>query len=223
MQYRHEVKHYINYADMLALKARLDAVAKPDPNAINGEYLISSLYFDNYRDKALTEKLNGKSHREKFRIRYYNNDTSVIRLEKKVKDKDLGYKKQCKITKEEVRKILDGDYSWMLSSGRDLIVDLYISMMNESMRPVTIVAYRRIPYIYDAGNVRVTFDFDIRTTTHVESFLEPLSASLNVTDNPIILEVKWDSFLPDIIRDSVQLTGRMHSAYSKYAASRMYD
>ena len=92
MDYRHEWKHEISRTDLLALRQRLRAVASPDPHAVDGQYKIRSLYFDNAADKALREKLDGVSRREKFRIRYYNGDTSVIRLEKKSKLGGLGNK-----------------------------------------------------------------------------------------------------------------------------------
>ena len=76
MDYRHEWKHEINQADLLVLRQRLRAVARPDPHAVDGRYLIRSLYFDNAADKALWEKLDGISRREKFRIRYYNGNAT---------------------------------------------------------------------------------------------------------------------------------------------------
>ena len=90
IQYRHEWKHEITWADLLAIRARLRAVAQPDPHAIDGKYLIRSLYFDNLDDKTLREKLNGVNMREKFRIRYYNGDTSFIQLEKKSRLNGVG-------------------------------------------------------------------------------------------------------------------------------------
>lgn len=90
MDYRHEYKHEISQADLVTLRQRLRAVARPDSHAVSGEYLIRSLYFDNADDKALREKLDGVNRREKFRIRYYNYDTSFIRLEKKTKVGSLG-------------------------------------------------------------------------------------------------------------------------------------
>lgn len=84
MDYRHELKHEINPSDAMTIRQRLRAVARVDSNAIDGKYLIRSLYFDNLSDKALREKLDGVNRREKFRIRYYNNDTSLIHLEKKI-------------------------------------------------------------------------------------------------------------------------------------------
>ena len=83
MDLRHEWKHEISDCDRLVLRQRLSAVMQLDPHAIDGKYFIRSLYFDNGTDKALREKLDGINIREKFRIRYYNHDISVIHLEKK--------------------------------------------------------------------------------------------------------------------------------------------
>ena len=80
MQFRHEVKHEIGYSDMLVIQHRLGAVAQPCSHAIDGVNRIRSLYFDDLYDKALMEKVNGMSRREKFRIRYYNGITDVILL-----------------------------------------------------------------------------------------------------------------------------------------------
>ena len=74
MELRHEWKHEISFMDLLVIRQRLSAVAKRDVHAVNGKYFIRSLYFDTPEDKALREKLNGISRREKFRIRYYNLD-----------------------------------------------------------------------------------------------------------------------------------------------------
>jgi|GEM_PF-3001160 hypothetical protein len=57
-QGRHELKHYINFADVIELRSRLPYVAKPDRNCREGNgYRIKSLSFDNYNDKALPEKI----------------------------------------------------------------------------------------------------------------------------------------------------------------------
>ena len=58
-KYRHELKHEISYADLLAVRQRMRAIAKIDPHAVDGKYMIRSLYFDNMWDKALKEKIDG--------------------------------------------------------------------------------------------------------------------------------------------------------------------
>lgn len=222
MEYRHEWKHEINQADLLVLRQRLRAVANPDPHAIDGKYLIRSLYFDNAADKALREKLDGVSRREKFRIRYYNEDTSLIHLEKKSKIGGLGKKESAGLTVVQAQDIVDGSLDWMADSSEELIYELYVKMRTQGLRPKTIVDYTREPFIFGPGNVRVTLDYHIRTGSCCSDFLNPDCPTIPAGKAPIILEVKWDSYLPDIIRDAVRLPGRRVTAFSKYAQCRIY-
>lgn len=222
MDFRHEWKHEITVSDMIAIRQRLSAVARPDPHAVNGKYLIRSLYFDDMTDKALREKLDGVDRREKFRIRFYNGDTSLIHLEKKSKCNGLGNKQSAELTQAEAQAIVDGNLDWMPLSGRPLVQELYSKMRSRGLRPKTIVDYTREPFVYPPGNVRVTLDHDIRTGLGCTDFLNPDCITVPAGDAPIILEVKWDGFLPDIIRDAIQLSGRRSFAFSKYAQCRIY-
>ena len=187
-----------------------------------GDYLIRSLYFDNLADKALREKIDGVNEREKFRIRYYNGDTSFIHLEKKVTRDGLGYKLTETITAEEAQRIVDGDTAWMATSGRALLVELYAKMKSQGLHPSTIVDYERIPFVYAPGNVRVTLDYNIRTGLRCTDFLNPGCVTIPAGDAPIILEVKWDNYLPSVIKRAVQVKGRRVGAFSKYAQCRIY-
>ena len=223
MQYRNEIKHLITSADRAAICAVMKVVAQLDPHAqAKGYYTIRSLYFDNMADKALREKLDGVNEREKFRIRYYDGDTSVIHLEKKVKRDGVGYKVSCSLTAEEAQRIIDGDILWMATDTRGLVVELYAKMKGQGLRPKTIVDYERIPFVYGAGNVRVTIDFNIRTGLRCTDFLNPDCVTIPASGNDIVLEVKWDDYLPTIIRHAVQLKGRRQTAYSKNAQCRIY-
>lgn len=221
MDLRHELKHEINISDMIAIRQRLRAVAKSDPHAINGKYLIISLYFDNISDKALREKLDGVNKREKFRIRLYNGDTSVIHLEKKSKLNGLGNKQSASLTSRQAQLIVNGEIGWMAESTDPLIQELYSKMKTQGLKPRTIVDYTREPFVFPAGNVRVTLDYNIRTGLSCTDFLKPDCVTVPASE-AVILEVKWDRYLPDIIRDAVQLDGRNAAAFSKYAACRIY-
>lgn len=222
MDYRHEWKHMISYADMLVLRQRLQAIMHLDKNAIDGKYFIRSLYFDTPGDTALRNKIDGVSRREKFRIRYYNHDTNLINLEKKSKLAGLGNKQSVNLTVEESQKIVDGDIEWMLKAKHSLLHELYLKMKMQQLRPKTIVDYIREPFVYAPGNVRVTLDYDIRTALGCTDFLNPDCPTIPAGDSTIILEVKWDEFLPDIIRSAIQLEGRRVTAFSKYAQCRIY-
>lgn len=224
MIYRNEIKHVINAGDKAAICASMRAIAKLDPHAgPNGSYAIRSLYFDNLADCALREKLDGVNEREKFRIRYYNGDSSVIHLEKKVKCGGLGCKVSAPLTKDEVQRIVDGDIDWMATSGRGLVIELYCKMKALGLRPRTIVDYTRTPFVYVPGNVRVTIDENIRTGLRCTDFLNPSCVTIPAGEPVIILEVKWDEYLPTIIRRAVQVRNCRATAFSKYQICRIYD
>lgn len=222
MHFRHEWKHEISYADMLSLRSRLSAIMQQDSHAVNGKYKIRSLYFDNFRDKALLEKINGVNTREKFRVRFYNDDLSFILLEKKNKIHGLCSKEQAAITLEEARLIANKDIKSLSKSKKTLINELCYKMLTERLEPKTIVDYIREPFIYAPGNVRVTLDYDIRTGLTGTDFLTLDCVMVPAGNAPVILEVKWDEFLPAVIRDAVQVPGTHTSAFSKYAACRIY-
>ena len=221
--YRHEWKIELSPLDLLILRQRLRRVLQPDAHAVDGRYLIRSLYFDTPEDRALREKLDGVSRREKFRIRYYNGDVSCIHLEKKSKIAGLGRKDMAVLQPWQAQAIVDGRLSWMAESAMPLVTELYGKMCAEQLRPKTIVDYTREPFVYAPGNVRVTLDYNIRTGLSCTDFLNVSCPTILVPENPAILEVKWDAFLPDVVRDIVQLPGRRAGAFSKYAACRMYD
>lgn len=222
MQYRHEWKHEISYADLLTLRSRLSAVMKPDSHAENGSYLVRSLYFDNAADKALREKTDGVNVREKFRVRYYNGDLTTLHLEKKSKRGGLGCKDSAPLTADQAQSIVDGTADWMKNCGVPLLEELYTKMQTQGLAPKTIVDYQREPYVFAPGNVRVTLDYHIRTGLQCTDFLNPDCVTIPVKNETIILEVKWDNFLPSLIRDVVQLPNCRTEAYSKYAACRVY-
>ena len=220
--FRHEWKHMVGYGDLLALRSRLTAVMAQDSHGVNGRYAVRSLYFDNLRDKALREKLDGVDCREKFRVRYYNGDLSLLLLEKKSKLHGLCRKEQTQLTLDQARAVSSGELRTPAGSGDPLLWELCYKMETQGLRPRTIVDYTREAYVCEAGNVRVTLDYDIRTGLTGTDFLDPDCVTVPAGDAPVILEVKWDAFLPSVIRDAVQVPGTHTSAFSKYAACRIY-
>lgn len=208
--------------DFLTLRMRLAAVMQRDSHAVDGKYEIRSLYFDTPSDRALREKLDGVDRREKFRIRFYNYDTSVIFLEKKSKWNNLCSKESTELTEEEVQRLLRGEIMWMKKTDRVLCRELYDKMVGQGLRPKTIVDYTREPFVFAPGNVRVTLDYAIHTGLQCTDFLNPQAVTVPAGEDRILLEVKWDEYLPDIIREAVSLESRRAGAFSKYAQCRIY-
>ena len=184
MNYRHELKHEITYGDMLCLRGRLNAVAYADAHGDHGKYHIRSLYFDNLYDKAFMEKINGVNCREKYRLRYYDGDTSVIHLEKKSKTNGLSCKQSVQVTAEQVTQILRGDVAWLQKSEEPLLREFYTKLVNQGLRPKTIVDYTREAFTYAPGNVRVTMDYDIRTGMYGLDFLNAECHASDYRESP---------------------------------------
>lgn len=222
---RHELKHLIHMGDYLAIQSRLKHIMKQDSHVDQtGHYFIRSLYFDNFQDKALMEKLNGFSQREKFRLRYYNYDDRLVNLEKKSKSNQVGTKDSVTLTKEECEQLLHGDWEFMKERKDPLLIEFYSKLYNQQLRPKTIVDYIREPYTYKAGNVRVTFDSEIRTGLYNQDFFSRSVPTLPALEKGyFIMEVKYDNYLPEIIANAIQVGSRQSSAFSKYAACRQYE
>ena len=224
-KYRHELKYSITPAEYMALRGRLGVVMQPDPHTgPDGHYTIRSIYFDNFRDKALREKIDGVQMREKFRIRYYNDDLSYMTLEKKIKHNDLCMKVDAQITEEECRMILSGPDELKREHKSQLVRELYCKMRYQQLKPRVLVSYTREPYVYKPGNVRITFDSDIRTTLFRRDFLEKDVRDIDACDAPgqMILEVKFDNYLPGIITCLIQTGTMRQQAFSNYGACRRF-
>lgn len=194
----------------------------PDPHARGGRYFVHSLYFDDLRDTALREKLDGVSRREKFRLRCYNGDDSYLVLEKKSKLGGLCAKEQTRLTRPQAQALLACDLEALAADPAPLVQELRWKMQTQGLRPKTIVDYTREPFVFAPGNVRVTLDYDIRTGLYSTDFFDFRCPTLPAGDVPAILEVKWDEYLPTVIRDLVQVPSTRTTAFSKYAACRIY-
>lgn len=220
MKFRHEYKFSINMCDIVMLRSRLDAVADHDEHCgDDGTYTVRSLYFDNYADKVLREKADGTDKREKFRIRYYGDDTSFIRLEKKSKIGSLCSKQSTAITYDNCAELIKGNTGFLIGSNSNIMRELYAKMQFQLLRPKAIVEYNRECYVYPPGNVRITIDTHICGSYAVNGFLNTEAVFASFCPY-CILEVKYDEFLPYAIEAAVQLKDRRVRAFSKYAAVR---
>ena len=218
--YRNEYKHIISQQSKCTLSSRLKRILPMDENSGGKSYLVKSLYFDTIYDNALREKLNGDPFREKFRIRCYNNNYSFLRLEKKVKEFSKGYKLSARVTVEEARKIIEGDIEFLKDNEEPLLREFYIKSTTSMLEPKVIIEYEREAYTYRPGNTRVTLDFNLRSSIDSIDFFNNEAPLINEGTNKCILEVKFDKFLPDIIRDLVQVNETTSSSCSKYLLGR---
>ena len=218
---RHEEKHQVNLREALVLSRRLEKLFPRDPHAgPEGSYQVVSLYYDDPYDTALRQKLDGMNRREKFRLRYYGKEPAFFKLEKKYKVKGLCGKGSCRLSREEGERLLRRDFAFLLEKEEPLAREFY-AKLRRGLAPKTVVRYTREAFLYAPGNVRVTLDGDIRAGAP-ERFLIPQKL-LPALGGLAVVEVKYDAFLPEIVKLAAQVPNRQGTACSKYALCRRYD
>jgi hypothetical protein len=219
---RHELKFYINVREYELLRKKLQIVLKKDENMVNEEgYHIRSLYFDNVYDSDLFEKNYGIYKRKKFRVRIYNQSDQIIKLEKKNRYGEMINKESIPISRDEYERLLIWDYDFLLDKKASVAKDFYLFMRTQHMSPKIIVDYVREAYMEDIEDVRITFDKYLSAAINSIDIFEKDIVTIEALNEPLmIMEVKFNSYLPDYIRDILQLDSHQRSAISKYVICR---
>lgn len=222
--YRHELKYLISENEIPLIQQRLRPFMRFDSHAPEGIYRISSVYFDDMDESGYYAVDDGLDLKRKYRIRIYNGSDEVIRLERKKKRDSRAHKKTCLLTREEADRLIRGEYLRDLSGKDELLKEFTAETMMKRLRPVIIVEYDRIPYVYDAGNVRITLDLNIRSSTDIGRFFTGTDFRRAVLPKGMqLLEVKYDGILPDHIRDLFSDLSLQQISFSKYYLCRKYN
>ncbi|MBR0491337.1 MAG: polyphosphate polymerase domain-containing protein [Clostridia bacterium] len=189
---------------------------------LDGRYIIHSLYFDDYKDTSIYTTDSGLSKRFKWRIRYYGDDLSYIKLERKEKIEGRCHKESCNITVEEYNEIISGDETDLIfKTQKKLIKELAVDMLIHNYKPKVIVDYERIAFVEEITNVRITFDMKISASYELENFLDGDYQNFYVLPSGLnVLEVKFDDILPSYIRNIVESYNFKQGSFSKYYFGR---
>ncbi len=225
VKYRHEYKYICGALQSAMLKTRMRGLLKPDSHVgENGVYRIRSLYFDDFKDSCFYDNESGIGERVKYRIRIYNGSSNHIMLEKKAKYRGMTMKTAVQIDEDCCKQLMHGKIISIREYMPDTLKLFLYEMKIKNMRPKVIVEYIRTPFVNKLGNIRITFDEAINSSDNTNNFLEQ-----NIPVRPImekgqgILEVKWDEFLPNYIKDTLQLDSLKWNSFSKYYLCRKYN
>ena len=224
-KFRHELKYQVSAAQINMLRNRINHLLPADKHAgADGIYNIRSLYFDDIYNRCYYENENGTDPREKVRIRIYNHSADRITLECKRKERGKTLKTSCPLTVEQTRWLMEGKALPNIAQQPPLLQKLTMQMLSRRLQPVVIVEYDRVPFVYPNGNVRITLDCNITSSTAIDRFLDD-----QIPRRPImplgqqLLEVKYDEYLPDFIYRNLQLQNLRQTAFSKYYLCRKYS
>ena len=220
---RHELKYNIDYFQYQVLRRKLALVLQPDQYAgPDGRYHIRSLYFDDCKNTAFSEKMSGVSQRKKYRIRIYNYSDEYIKFERKTKRDHYVFKESVRLSRKDADRIIEGDISFLADSKNYLLKTFYLESRHSLLRPVVLVDYEREAYVHPVGNVRITFDIELHTGIGPVSFFDNKTFTMGVNEEQgVILEVKFDDVLPLHIRGLFPNTIRPRSAIGKFAICKV--
>ncbi|MDO4302924.1 MAG: polyphosphate polymerase domain-containing protein [Bacillota bacterium] len=221
MDYRHELKFPVSDMELELIRYRLRPLMKQDIHQKQGMYTVRSLYFDDYYDSGMRENEDGIGNRQKFRIRIYNHDDSVIKLEKKEKYRGMVRKEGVFISREDCFSYMNGTVRKLCKDSPGTEMELYAQIKTRGMHPVSIVEYERTALVEPRGNVRITFDRNISGSNQVNNFMDERLAMVPLLPAGIhILEVKYDQLLPQYIYEALNMGTLQRSSFSKYYYSR---
>ena len=224
-KFRHEYKYLCDSTQNAVLKMRAQGILQPDKHTGDlGYYFIRSLYFDTLDNQCYLENEGGSDKRDKYRIRIYNANSDKIVLEKKSKERQMTSKLSCLINKEICGKLMRNERIQITREMTAIQKKLLLEIQLKAMCPTVIVEYQRFPYIEKNGNVRVTFDENIRSSNDIDNFLEEKIMTRPVLGvGQSVLEVKWDAFLPSYIKEHLAIETLQWTSFSKYYLCRKYN
>jgi len=219
---RCELKYHINAQETLILKSRLAEFMNPDLHNMDNGYKIRSLYFDNCLSTSYYDKVEGFEKRTKYRLRLYDFSSKTLKLELKHKLNDVIYKETSTISRHDMENLQNGNYDCLLHDNDETLRKIYYHFKRHYFEPVVIVDYFRTAYFLDFNRIRITFDSHLEKSNEVTEFSNPELMMIPVLEkNHIILEIKYNDFLPEWIYTLFRGARLVRSSASKYCLSRM--
>ena len=225
--YRKELKYIVGDDVFLDVRNRITGFMRPDEHQTGEYYRIRSIYFDSPTYTCLRENKAGVSTREKYRIRTYNCSNKVIMAEIKIRHADTISKMSTRISPELLESLIQPDCGKrkeaLIEASRadtgNRVIEKYLAKaVNEIYRPAVMVDYERSAFVYDICNVRITFDRNVFASRDFERMFDnALTGRVAIANGLHILEIKYDEFLPDEIKDLLGGMKLIRSSSSKYA------
>ena len=205
-----ELKFVVDESLADAIRQWMRGELGADPHGVGNDgdgYQTTTLYFDTEDfDHFFCRR---SFARAKFRIRRYNNGSTVF-LERKMKVEGRVSKRRTNCAVEDLGRLSAPAPDW---PGRWFAHRLE----NRRLQPVCEVAYNRTARVgaSDCGPIRLTLDTNLRAT-EINAIRFTGAAHLAVAPGAAILEMKYRIHVPLVFKRLIEefdLTSRSHSKY----------
>lgn len=209
--YRYELKFVLTNNELNLLDSFLKI------NKFKNVYprrMVNSIYFDTNEFTSIKENLSGIANRDKVRLRWYGNNSSIPQLELKKKRGRIGTKNNYKIEHLKdlnldmltSRQIHKTTFSYLKENRKDLIIDKYYT-------PIVYIGYERDYFELEEG-IRLTIDKKI----HFKHLIidRPVNKIKKINHNKIVVELKFGLKKIDHIKNLIKKSGLVPERHSKY-------
>lgn len=203
-----------------------------DPHVVNNHhYEVRSLYFDSPFKKSFFEKTNGIKTRVKLRIRYYpdfqNGDEELVFIELKKKNNENVSKNRILVPFGDAINILENKtpeaknfYKNATPEDKANLNEIWYLYKRYYLQPVCLVCYDRQPYVAKIKNrFRITFDTNVRVRNYnFNLHIGSEGCKYVVSPNIAIMEIKFNSFIPNWAIQILQRNNVIQQKMSKFAS-----
>ena len=118
--------------------------------------------------------------------------------------------------------MLVNDFGPLSDINNDLARTVFALNREKQLKPSVVVDYVREAYTHPLSNTRITFDKELACGINTnDCFDEDYKSGYIFPHNEVILEVKFDEYLPTMIRQMLSI-GYRPLAASKYMLCRDY-
>jgi len=221
---RQELKYYINSIEAKRMRSLFKVFLSHDKYLKNQiDYTVSSLYFENYDNKNLDEKLDGILSRNKYRIRIYNKDLSLIKLENKIKKNNTISKISTIISQKDCQNLCNLNFQNIKKKNK--IFNKMATYLNIfKYKPKVIIEYQREAYYLPYNNIRITFDKNLSSYnnyTDINNLHKGASFPV-INENMITLEVKFNNELPVHLKQILSMIPASRASIGKYVLGQRF-
>jgi len=222
---RYEIKYLISDELAAQIREHIAPYTEVDPYAAERpeqQYTVRSIYFDTSRFDFYYDKIDGLKIRKKLRLRVYNEfgeDVSAF-LEIKRRYGNVVVKERARLPLQDVKSLLVSRSAPELvgDNGKRVLGKFLYNVAKRDLRPTALITYEREAFVgLMDDRVRVTLDENVR------SYMFPGLSQLfddddlrSFTDGRIILEMKFDGYMPKWFRGVIAALGLRAQSVSKY-------
>lgn len=221
---RKELKYYISYNEYVILSNFLRKILKQDKHNKDSSkgYYVRSLYFDTLGNKSFEDKMAGIEERTKYRIRVYNTKAKWVKFEIKSKFNNSVVKETTVIRRMDAAEVQNMNYEVMMKYNNPVLNKAYQEFKKRHYRPVVMIDYFREAFTYDLNKIRIVFDKFLKSTSiQLDIFHKDPFPTQKLKNGIVIMEIKYNNFIPGFLKQILQIPSFERSAISKYCIGRL--